>query len=473
MSMADSPIARDNFPSRGTMRRRSGVFQTAREAEGLGSKKARPCAGYALCDQWLSRAIAFDRPLGRQQFTPMVDLRRFFQRHADVLVLCVLTVLICFLRRPDQFLHPYVWAEDGAFVLKGYADAGLSSVLEPVNGYFNLSARLLSLAAFKLSLWWAPEISVVLAVAFTCAVVVAIARAPTLLPHPFLCALAPLVVPTGPEMFDVALYSFWWAGLLLLLVLVWDPTRGGGGLRAFFAGFGGLSSPLIVPMTPLLWLRAIVERRPSEILPAAVATVAALAQVLALVSGEPATAPHPNFDPVLAADVFAGLFAATPRNWLSEYHQGVIVLAFIAGTALLARKRLRWEIVLLALAWCAAVLIVQARIGDLRVLAASGAGPRYFFYPLVILMWIAIWIASVSPRVVGAVMVGGLVLALYAGREYLVYFHDPIDWRREIASCARTDGDYQLPIHWVGGHRDDVHLVRLTGAQCRAMLEAS
>jgi hypothetical protein len=34
---------------------------------------------------------------------------------------------VLFARRPDQFLHPYIWVEDGDPILKAYAERGFAS----------------------------------------------------------------------------------------------------------------------------------------------------------------------------------------------------------------------------------------------------------------------------------------------------------------------------------------------------------
>jgi len=394
------------------------------------------------------------------------------RRHAlirDVVALCALTILICFLRRPDQFLHPYIWDEDGTLILKAYAERGLASVTE-VNGYLILTARLFSLAAFKTSFLWAPEISAVLAVGFTCAVVVAIALSPTVLPRPYLCAIVPLIVPSEPEVFAVALYSFWWAGLLLLLVLMWDASRGKIWLRIAYTVIAGLSSPLIVPFAAILWLRAVIERRLSEFATAAVASAVAAVQAAAVMSSE--LVPHRPFpDPLPIADTFAGVFLSTPRNWLSEDHPGLIVLAVLALAAWLARRRLRWEIILLALAWVAVCVSVYLRLGDVHGLSPIGPGPRYFFYPLVIMIWIGLWIGIESHRFVRGVLTFGLVLALVTAARFLTHFDDRVDWRSEVLACTRAD-TYALSIHF-NGRREELWHLTLTGAQCRRMLDAS
>lgn len=355
-------------------------------------------------------------------------------------------------------------------ILRDYVDRGLVSVFEPLNGYFILIARLMSLAAFKASFLWAPELSAALAVALTCAVIVAIALSPTLLPRPYLFAIVPLVIPSDPEVFNVALYSVWWAGVLLLLVLIWDSDRGKLWLRVAYTVVGGLSSPLIVPFAAILWLRVLIMRRLSELVTAAVAGAFAAIQTIAVTSSQ--IVPHrPPPDPLAVADTFAGIFVATPRNWLSELHPGLYVLSILAVAAFLARRKLRWEITLLALAWIAVCFSAYLRLGEVRVLSPVGAGPRYFFFPLIIMIWIGLWIALQSSTWMRAIMGLGLALALsFAGRQ-MARYHDPIDWRAEVTACARADA-YKLPIHF-DGIREHLWHIALTGAQCQAMLKDS
>lgn len=341
--------------------------------------------------------------------------------YGRVALLCGLAVLICFLRRPDQFLHPYIWDEDGTIILKAYAERGLASITE-VDGYIIFVARLFSLTAFKVSFLWAPELSLALAVGLICAVTVAIALSPTLLPRPYLFAIVPLIIPSAPEVFAVALYSFWWAGLLLLLVLMWDSRRGRIWLRLLYTLLGGLSSPLIIMFAPILWLRALLERRLSEFVTAAIASVLAAIQAISLSSS--ATVPHRPFPDLLSiSDTFAGVFLSTPRNWLSEYHTGPFVLGVLAIAAFIARKHLRWEMGLLALAWCAVAVSVFWRLGDVHGLSPVGAGPRYFFYPLVIMIWIGAWIWLGTPRNIRALMLLGVALAYVTAARHLTSFH--------------------------------------------------
>ena len=215
-------------------------------------------------------------------------------RKLQALLLALATLAILFARRPDQFLYPYLWVEDGTYILKAYAERRFASVIEPVQGYHILTSKIIALTAFKASILWTPEIALWLTVALTAAVVIAIALSPTHLPWRFACAVAVLLVPSNPEVFAVSEMSFWWAGLLLILALLWDPDRGKAWLRWLYIVLGGLSAPIIVPVCGLLGLRAVVERRWSEY--AATAWLAIVAAVQLITAYGNVDVRGPKFD---------------------------------------------------------------------------------------------------------------------------------------------------------------------------------
>lgn len=389
-----------------------------------------------------------------------------------VAALVLVTLAVLFLRRPDQFLDPALWVEEGTAVLNGYAHRGLASIIEPINGYHSLTGRLLTLAAFKTSLAWAPEIASALAVAFTCAVVVAIAASPTHIPWPFFCALAAMLVPSDPEVFGVALYSFWWAGLLLPVALLWDTTRGMAWLRAVFIVVGGMSSPLIVPFAALMALRAAVERNRDELAAAGLAVAIAAIQLGTLkITGAIAETRSIGWTDIHAAvNQFAGMFVAGPRRWLSEESPGFIVLGVLTVLVWFARKRLTWYFGLLTLAWCAVCLATMLR-APVQDIDAARAGPRYFFYPLALSMWLMVWVASRSSHAGRALIATGFVLALTLVGSNLSRRHEPLNWRTHVAACARSE-HYELPVLFER-KAGDVWMVALSGAQCRKMIADS
>jgi hypothetical protein len=220
-------------------------------------------------------AVEGSAPAGRAAVLPAAS-KGIWQPVA--LVLATLAVLV--LRRPDQFINPYVWIEDGWYLLRMYVDDGWSSIFQPVAGYQILANKLIVFSALNLSARWTPELMLAQVTVVTCAAVMAVAYSPTHLRWPFLCALAALLVPTGPEVFSISAYAIWWAGLPLLLTPIWDSTRGREWLRWAYLVFGGLSSPIVVPVAVALGLRAVHDRQRSDWIAAGLAATLAGAQLV-------------------------------------------------------------------------------------------------------------------------------------------------------------------------------------------------
>jgi len=405
------------------------------------------------------------------------DSRFFASPLARAIALVLLTITVLFLRRPDQFLHPDVWVEDGKFILPDFANEGAWTLTKPLAGYFLTATKLISVVAYSLSILWAPEIEQVLIVAFTCLVVLAVALSPTHLRSPFLCAVAVLLIPTESEVFAVSSYAFWWAGVLLLPALLWDGRRGGGWWRASFILVGGLSSPAILPVTLLLGLRALVERTRSEAIAFGLAALVSAIQILGMLSQNVPVAwlKMAPVLPFLIVQTYVGNFFYADHGASIGY----AVLLVLIVWAWTVRSRLDFHFVLLCLAFVLLSAMVATRnsaypFGFFQSLSYA---PRYYFYPFIVLAWIMIFMASVSPRVVQIGAAAAFAAALVVAETVpvngigLSRRQDPIDWRAHVLACAEAD-EYAVPIHYIG-RADKVWEVRLTGAQCRALLERS
>jgi hypothetical protein len=390
-----------------------------------------------------------------------------------------ITVLVLFIRRPDQFLRPYIWVEDGVNILPRYIERGWASVFEPVNGYYITSSKLISLAAFNLSFLHTPELQALLVILFTCGVILAVARTPTHLPHPLLCAIAVLLVPTDPETFAVSEYSFWWAGLLLVVALLWDSDRDKQWLRAILIVIGGLSSPLMAPIAGLLGLRAAVDRRRSDFLILIAAIPCAAVQLLNI-QGQ-GMIHKIGINPVGlvgAADHYVGFFliGGYVIDPVRSAGFGVLVTLLLAFAAWRVRHRLDRYFLSLVVMFVGVCLLNSARHPTFYP-HPFVAGPRYYFYSFILLSWIGIWIAAVS-----SVRVRTLFVLVYAFALVSAWFgpgvdrgmarrHDFIDWRAHILACGNSE-KHQIPIHYVG-FANDVWTITLTGEQCRRLVKDS
>ena len=381
------------------------------------------------------------------------------------------------MRRADQYLLAAIWVEDGKFILPEFVNEGAWTLTKPLAGYFLTATKLISVVAYTLSILWAPAIEEVLIVAFTCVVILAVALSPTHLRWPFLCAVAVLLIPTESEVFAVSSYAFWWAGVLLLPALLWDGSRGGGWWRASFIVVGGLSSPAILPVTLLLGLRALVERTRSEAIAFGLAALVSAIQIFGMLSQNVPVAwlKMAPVLPFLIVQTYVGNF------FYADHGAYIGYAAFLAliGWAWAVRSRLDRYFVLLCLSFVllSAMIATRNSAYPFGFFQSISYAPRYYFYPFIVLAWIMIFMASVSPRMVQLAAAGVFAAALVVAEVVpvngigLSRRQDPIDWRAHILACAEA-GEYALPIHYIG-RADKVWEVRLTGAQCRALLDGS
>jgi hypothetical protein len=392
-----------------------------------------------------------------------MDERR--STYIEVLGLCFLTFAVMFWRRPDQFIHPSIWVEDGTAILRGFAERGWSSLFEPVNGYFVLSAKLISLAAFQLSVHNAPQFLLWLTVIFTCWVVLAIRFSPTYLRWPLLCAIAALLVPTDGEVFAVSLLSIWWAGLLLLLSLIWSG-KDSSALRYLYLVIGGLSSPIIVPVAACSVVRAIIERRQSQFIFGAAACGIAALQVATGMN----QATFSDSGPI-GHIVKGAAMMGIP-----------IMLLLLLGGRQLCRTDLDISFYLLGAVGILVWLMTLAKTGlDVSRVHPMLAGPRYFFYPYIICLWLGLWVTAIINLAVVRVllmlaMVASVVMAVRfdTGTPYIGFrrHHTRIDWASAIEACASGEELSQLPIQF-DGNPASLWYLSLQSRQCRALLAQS
>jgi hypothetical protein len=391
----------------------------------------------------------------------------------EIVAVIAATLLILFLRRPDQFLHPYIWVEDGYYNLKTYAQDGAYVLIEPLSGYHLFASKLLSYVAFSISVPWTPEIEIALITAFTCIVTLAISLSPTHLPLPFFCAIGALLVPTAPEVFAVAPYAGWWAGLLLCLVPLWrSPEKKL--WRWLYVVLGGMSSPLIVPITGIQFVRTAIDRNRVELITTGLCALVAVVQVLTIwhTSGLSGISQRKPFEVLGDAIEFAGAFFVGDQPWTGHSYYLPIGSAAILAVGVIVwmiRRDLdHYFYLLLAMtvAACAAST-VRFRLEEIHPYLA---GPRYFFYPFVLLTWIGVWVASKSATWIRCVLAASYLTALALAWSGMYWRHDPIDWRGHLDLCSKLQS-LELPILWAPHAL--IYWREFSGKECKAFIDES
>lgn len=361
--------------------------------------------------------------------------------------------LLLLARRGQQLVQPQVWNEEGTNFLPGFISAGISFLLEPGRAYFLLAPKLISGLSLACSFSLYPLVSTLIAWAFTILVLVTIARHPSTLAGGPLLAFAVLMIPTNAETFGVPLYALWWAPLLQLTALFWNPHAGGLALRAAFIAFGGLSSPLILATWPLFMVRTWLYRHVRrEWVVAGLVTLVCAVQIAMMRAAKPDD-PPPRLDRCFGFALVPGFFgrylvgAFTNRAQLLVAASIAVLGVIGAGVWRTRRNAASWFLVFLILASIALGVI---RVGSMGIHPLY-AGPRYFFYPFILISWLLLQFACDRGQpnwlrgAAGALLVTSVVNAL----PHFCRFHEDLGWRAHVASSVHFDA-YAMPVQFDG-----------------------
>jgi hypothetical protein len=376
------------------------------------------------------------------------------------------------LRCWPRLASPQVWAEDGTRVLYGFINDGWATFFSPFNGYWPLIGKLVSAISLGLSIYHYPLISTVLTCLFTVFVGLAVALSPTVLRGRFFCALAMFLIPTDAEVYGFPLCAFWWAGVLLLLLVLWDERHLNPGWRTGFLLIGGLSSPIIIMLLPLLYWRAYFYRGVKvERWLALLATLIALLQVTYMAGGvltkyPPLVSSLPDVVPKFFGGFLVGNIGESPAgSWLAGLLViGTILLWFRHDTA----HKGRW-ILLYLLVGAIAMSVVRV---DPAMLSTAGGAPRYFFYPFVALFWILVQLYFVKAGIFHkSLAVLMAVLAILNLLPVVTRPHVDLEWQAHIRSC-RLFPLYSIPVGVDGKQIWPGWEMRLKGEDCDKFLRS-
>lgn len=382
--------------------------------------------------------------------------------------------LLLLLRRGYQLVSPEVWDEEGTQILPDFIHQGPWSIFKPLNGYLVVAPRLICWLAYSTSFSCYPYVSTVLTWLFILGVLLLVAWHPSKLAGGVLLSLAVLLVPTDPETFGIPLYAFWWASLLLFVALFWDEQTRHLPWRIGCVVLGGLSSPMIVPGLPLFWVRAWLYRRQwREWLLAAVATLCFVAQVSVIArAGGVVRSPHFTWQVARATiEKFFGYYAVGQMRVLREPWILIVVSLFVLSVAVLAlwyqRRTLApwflWGLLL------AAIVLGIARV-KVELLHPVHAGPRYFFFPYILLSWLMLQTVCRrhDPPWLRRAAQGILVFAAVNALPHFGRTHDDLDWRGHVASSIHFQR-FAIPVQYDGAACRSWSLT-VTGEQAAALL---
>ena len=397
-----------------------------------------------------------------------------------LLFYCVIFIGLLASRRWAQWVSPQVWDEEGApellinqgsgagSLLPDYIQFGWRALFMPINDYLLFVPKTISGLALTLSFSNYPFISTIISWLFITLVALAITYCPTHLKSRSLCAISVFLVPSDPEVFGLTLYTFWWASLLLFLIALWDEKQPLTWLRLVLLSIAGLSTPVIVIVLPLLYLRAwLYRQRRGEIVIAVAATAISAVQLFFILQGAASGTAPLRSALTRTLPTFLGRFLLSTDNVQWQWAAALLLLIVIASWVFWNRRSLTvWSLVYLLFG---SMALVVARV-DPAILHPQLAGPRYFFFPFLLLGWILIQCyqstGSIGVRV-GVILFGALAF----GGAVRVWSrtHDDLNWVAHVRSCVVFQ-NYTTPIQY-DGHRESAWALKLTGQQCRQLLD--
>lgn len=391
------------------------------------------------------------------------------KKKVELAALFLLFLLLGVSRRVYQLQYPDVWDEDGYRFIPGIINKGIASVIEPLNGYILLVPRLLSLLSLQISFYNYALISSVFSFILIALVALAVAKSPTMLKGKLWCALALLFIPTDPEVFGLSLYTFWWTSVLLFLLVLWDEQDSSIFQRTLYMVAGGLSSPVIVALLPLFYWRSYTFRtRPAEHFESLLATVIAGFQLQYILSS--ASSRIPSFRSMLEHLIpkFFGAFVVGNLKGHASWIFGLAVMVLVAFWMYDSRFRLRYSTRFVLLYLLAASIALSIIRVDPAVIHQRLAGPRYFFYPYLVLFWVLIQIGF-TRKWYGYLACAFIVTAMLNALPVWARSHDDLHWRDHVLSSYFFP-HYTFPIQ-SNGNRAVAWRLTLSANQYSALLE--
>lgn len=336
----------------------------------------------------------------------------------------LLAWLLVFSRRPDAFLNPQFWAEDGVVWYRQAYEIGWRTLLLPQNGYFQTVSKLTGMLSQLVSLAWAPLVFNGVATIFTLLPVLVInsERGRRLLPDTAARLFISFLYLAHPYSWEVHVNVtniHWHLALATLLLICFDDWQGG--WRKLFdlsltalCGLSGIFSLFLAPIAAWRWYR--LRNRHSLIL-AVVLGLAASIQLAAIVMTRTGTRSPAPLDAswAMLLKIFGGqviaaglLGEAWAKLFAHPWWQSAALLPLLLsglGAMLFARVFVKSDDLLRGLILLAGMIFVAALMspqisstqGQWPLFSRPGVGGRYVFIPIVALYASLLWMATKDP----------------------------------------------------------------------------
>jgi hypothetical protein len=343
--------------------------------------------------------------------------------------LFVAAVLLVF-RRPDLFLNPQFWAEDGVIFFKQMHAEGWRSFFIPYQGYYHLLPRLIAAFTANFDPAFAPAIYCAFSLPLNLAVAAAVFSPRLDLPNRPLFALAVVLVPHSGEIWlNVTNLQWLLAPGILLLLFARDPETP---LQWAFdlatLALLALTGPFVVMWLPFFVWR-IWRRRGSRASQwmGAIAAFASVIQISAYLQFHNEAGAHgPLLLTQLARLSGLRLWSALlmPITWPSAVPTIIHFLIGLAGwgtAAFLVLRPPEKRDLRLILIFAGGIIMAAAFYKyrfELKQMSSIRAGDRYFYIPKLLIWWFFLFEVSSLVRWRRRLAITLLTVGLAAGATY-------------------------------------------------------
>lgn len=346
--------------------------------------------------------------------------------------LCCLVLL--FSRRPDAFLNPQFWAEDGrVWYADAYNHGIFYSLLTPEAGYYQTISRVVAIVALLVPLVLAPVIFNLVAIGMKLIVAnfLVSERVSDLVPHVAIRIASAFIYIALPHSAETHgnLTNVQWHLALLAFLLIIAPGKGTAG-RVFDVvtiAMSSVSGPFCLLLLPIAAIRLAMRRERWNLVLLAILAAGTVVQLSALL-----TTDRPSRQPLgatfaLGQGIIAGhwfLSAIVGERWhgwlirnsawstAGAVVVNIVGLGLIAYTWINAKLELRL-LILFSVMIVVAALISPASSSDVPQWTAmwmSGNGSRYWLIP--ILCFFAVLLFNASRESPSLVRYGAIVLMI-------------------------------------------------------------
>lgn len=298
-----------------------------------------------------------------------------------------------------------------------------------------------------------PEVSTYITWVFTIFISLAVVYSPTVLRFKLLAAIMIFFIPMGLENFGLPYYSFFWAGILLFLVVLWEPGKKLY-LRIFYILLGGLSSPIIFMLTPLQLFRVVVikEHRRDEIISFIFILITFLLQYRIFLSDGFSGNPI-NIDLHFLLEYirkFYGLYYLNhiASNSISLQTIGGIVVLLLFFIYWIQNIKDKYFYIIMALLLGTGFSSVFRKYIEIDPIMN---GARYFFYPYIMLAWSLLYISGGKRQWYRYITIPILILSVIVSFYYPTRTHDKLNYKKYLIACSNPKNNIDsLPEHFSG-----------------------